>query len=290
MTFEYRPAVRDLTSLLIGIAGASGSGKTFSALRLATGLAGPTGRVALLDTEADRSLHYADQFKFDHGGLHPPFRPDTYTAAIAAADKAKYDVIVIDSMSHVWMSEGGVLDWQEEELQRMAGDDWKKREACKMAAWIKPKMAHKKMVSRLLQCRAHLIICLRAEEKTKMSKITDENGRTKVVPEPQGWQPICEKNFMYEMTTSFMVLPDRPGVPIPIKLQEQHRFAFPEGQPITEQAGAALAEWAHGGTAPKKPAKAPAQKVPESTLPAETDDPWTEAKEAASHGKDIFLA
>lgn len=290
MTFEYRPAVRDRVSLLIGIAGPSGSGKTYSALRLAIGLAGPTGRVALIDTEAGRALHYAGMFKFDHGDLRPPFRPETYAEAIAAADKAGYDVIVVDSMSHEWMSEGGVLDWQEDELQRMAGDDWKKREACKMAAWIKPKMSHKKMISRLLQCRAHLVFCLRAEEKIEMKRVQDEHGRNKTVIEPKGWQPICEKNFMYEMTTSFLVLPDRPGVPIPIKLQEQHRFAFPDGQPITQQAGAALGEWAHGGAAPKTPAenRTSSQGPTQSAVPSA--DPFDEAAAAARQGKDAFMA
>ena len=141
MAFTFRPAVREDVSLLIGLSGGTGSGKTRSAFRLATGIAG--GRpFAVIDTEAGRAKHYADAFRFDHGDLKPPFRPSAYEDAIKAADDAKYPVIVVDSMSHEWAGEGGILDWQEDELQRMAGDDWKKREACKMAAWIKPKMAH----------------------------------------------------------------------------------------------------------------------------------------------------
>ena len=69
-----------------------------------------------------------------------------------------------------------------------------------------------------------------------------------------GWMPICEKRFMYEMTVSFTLTPDRPGVPrldLPHKLQEQHRPFFPDGQPIGEQAGAALRAWANGGEAPR---------------------------------------
>ena len=156
-TFTFRKAVREQVGLLIGLVGASGSGKSYSALRLATGMAGGK-PFCVIDTEAGRAKHYAGEFAFDHGDLAAPFRPDHYADAIAAADKAGYPVIVVDSMSHVWAGDGGVLDWQEDELDRMAGDDWKKREAVKMAAWIKPKMSHKAMVKKLLQVRAHLIL------------------------------------------------------------------------------------------------------------------------------------
>ena len=162
--FTFRPARRENVSLLIGLAGGTGSGKTWSAMSLAKGICGDK-PFAVIDTENGRASHYADQFRFDVLDLRAPFSPDAYTNAILAADKAGYGAIVVDSMSHVWAGDGGVLDWQENELDRMAGDDWKKREAVKMAAWIKPKMAHKHMVQKLLQVRAHLILCFRAEPK-----------------------------------------------------------------------------------------------------------------------------
>ena len=249
--FQFRPATRENVGLLIGLSGPSGGGKTFSAMRLAAGIVGPGKRFAVIDTEARRALHYADRFAFDHGELKPPFRPQAYIDAILAADKAGYGTIVVDSASHEWQGEGGVLDWQEAELDRMAGDDWKKREACKMAAWIKPKMAHKQMVQRLLQVRAHLIVCLRAEEKVEMVK--GDDGKTKIVP--KGFQPICAKDFMFEMTCSFLLTPEAPGIGKPIKLQEQHRALFPSGQPISEETGRALAAWAKGSQ-PKAPTDA----------------------------------
>jgi hypothetical protein len=250
--FTFRKAIRENVSLLIGLAGASGSGKSYSAMRLATGIAGDR-PFAVIDTEAGRAKHYADQFNFDHGDLMPPFRPDAYADAIAAADKAGYPVIVVDSMTHVWSGDGGVLDWQEEELTRMAGDDWRKREAVKMAAWIKPKMAHKHMVAKLLQVRAHLILCFRAEEKVDIIKEPDENGKmkTKIVPKKSpvgadGWMPICEKNLPYELTASFLLTAVAPGIPKPIKLQEQHRALFPLDKPITEDSGRGIGKWAAG--------------------------------------------
>ena len=246
--FVFKPAVRSQCNLLVGLAGASGSGKTYSAMRLAAGMSRGK-RFVVLDTERGRALHYSDQFSFDHCELHPPFRPSRYADAICAADDAGYPVIVVDSCSHMWAGDGGVLDWQEAELDRMAGDDWKKREACKMAAWIRPKGDQKKMVQRLLQVRAQLILAFRAEEKVEM--VRGDDGKMKIVPKQtptslHGWVPICEKSLPYELTASFLLTADAPGVPKPIKLQEQHRALFPLDQPLTEQSGEKLAAWAAG--------------------------------------------
>lgn len=233
MGYEFRPAVREQTSLLIGLAGPSGSGKTFSALALAEGLA-DGGKIAFIDTEAGRALHYADRFKFDHCEIRPPFRPQAYSEAIAAADKAGYAVIVIDSMSHEYDGDGGIIEW---------AADLERNGTKSPGNWKEPKTAHKRMMSRLLQCRAHLIFCLRAEEKIRIEK--DDRGKTVVVP--AGWQPLCEKRFMFEMTASFMLLPDRPGFPQAIKLQDQHRAAFPPDRQVNAESGKALSAWAHGG-------------------------------------------
>ncbi len=260
MSFSFRPARRENVSLLIGLIGASGAGKTYTAMRLAKGIAGAA-RFAVIDTEAGRACHYAELFAFDHGDLKPPFRPGAYADAIQAADAAGYPVIVVDSASHEHAGEGGLLDWHDAELGRMAGDDWKRREAVKMAAWIKPKMEHKAMVQRLLQIRAHLILCFRAEERIEMVRGAD--GKMEIRPKQSlvgagGWIPVCEKTLPYELTVSLLLTPDRPGVPKPIKLQEQHRALFPLDQPITEQSGERLAVWARGG--------APAGQPPEPDL------------------------
>ena len=260
--FSFRPAVRENVGLWINLIGGTGSGKTFTAMRLASGIAGDK-PFAVIDTENRRALHYADQFKFDHAELVPPFRPQAYSDAVVAADKAGYPVIVVDSGSHVWAGDGGILDWQDEEVTRMAGDDWKKREAVKMAAWIKPKMAHKHMVQKLLQVRAHIILCLRAEEKIEMVKV---NGKMEIQKKQSltgkdGWIPICDKNLPFEATCSFLLLASNPGIPNPIKLQEQHKALFPLNVPITEESGRKLAQWAAGG------ATSPAQATGTSGVP-----------------------
>jgi AAA domain len=244
----FRPGLRENVGLWINLIGGTGSGKSYSGMLLAKGIAGDK-PFAVIDSENRRALHYADQFRFDHAEIRAPFRPDTYAEAALAADAAGYPVVMIDSGSHVWAGDGGVLDWQEDELQRMAGDDYKKREACKMSAWIKPKMAHKQMVNKLLQVKAHIVFCLRAEPKIEMVKV---DGKWAVQPKQSltgldGWIPVCEKNLPFEATASFLLMADRPGVPYPIKLQEQHRALFPLGVPITEESGRRLSEWAKGG-------------------------------------------
>jgi len=122
---EFKPAVRENVALLIGFDGASGSGKTFTALEVATGLAeaigaaqGRPGRIFGIDTERGRMLHYADDFTFMYGAIDPPFTPESYGAAIAAAERGGADVIVIDSFSHEWEGEGGVREMADAELDR----------------------------------------------------------------------------------------------------------------------------------------------------------------------------
>jgi hypothetical protein len=245
MTISFRPAKLESTPLMIGLAGPSGSGKTYSSLRLAKGIAGD-GKIVMIDTESGRGLHYANMFKFEYGELKAPFRPEAYLEAIMAAAKAGANVIIIDSMSHEHEGIGGILEWQLEEVNRMAGDDYKKREAVKFSAWIKPKASHNKLVNTVLQTPVHLIFNFRAKDKLELKK--DDNG--KIQPVAAGWQPICADRFEYEMTALLVLPPGAKGVPDleakATKLQEQHRHIIKPGVQIDEAMGAALASWANG--------------------------------------------
>lgn len=248
MSLAFRPAIRENVNLILGFAGASGAGKTYTAMRVATGIAGGK-RFAVIDTENGRAGHYADQFAFDVADLAPPFTPARYAEAIQAADDAGYPVVLVDSMSHEWAGHGGILDMQEDEFERLGH-----RDAAKMLSWAKPKREHKAMMQTLLRTRAHLILCFRAEAKIDMVK--DDKGKLVIVPKASltgldGWIPITEKTVPFELTASFLLTPDAPGVPKPIKLQEQHRALFPLDKPITEEAGKGVAAWAAGGTVPR---------------------------------------
>lgn len=245
MTITFKPAARENVGLWINLIGGTGSGKTYTAMRLAAGIAGDK-PFCVIDTENRRALHYADKFKFDHAELHAPFRPDNYAEAIVAADKAGYPVIVVDSGSHVWSGDGGMLDWFDDEYERLGGKD-----NVKMLAWVKPKKSHKQMVSKMLQTRAHIILCLRAEEKIEMVK---DKQTSKMVVQPKasltglgGWIPLCDKALPFEATVSFLFIADQPGIPHPIKLPEQLKSIFPLDKVVDESSGERLAAWAKGG-------------------------------------------
>lgn len=252
----FREPKRENAPLLIGLAGGTGSGKTYSALRLARGLADGQ-PFAVIDTENGRALHYAEAFPdMRHGRLDAPFSPARYIDAVKVADAAGFPVIVVDSGSHIWEGVGGVLEMQKEEHKKLGN-----REATKMLSWVEPKQAHRKFVNHLLQMKAHVILCLRAEDKIEMVKV---DGETVVRPKQgvkgsglDGWFPICEKRLPFELTLSFLLNADAPGVPKPIKLEEQHRPFFPVGEQVGEETGRALAEWARGGGTADDPDVAP---------------------------------
>src|SRR3990167_1596020 len=183
-SFEAKPAVRESVPLLVGLMGPSGGGKTFSALRLATGIQKiHGGEIYGIDTEARRMLHYADRFKFRHVQFDAPFGSLDYLSAIRQCVKAGAGVVIIDSMSHEHDNVGGLLDFHDKELDRLAGDDYGKRDRMKMLAWQKPKAARQAMISGILQLNANFIFCFRAKEKLKIIA-----GKQ---PIPQGFMPIA---------------------------------------------------------------------------------------------------
>lgn len=273
----FTDAVLDDTSLLIGIAGASGSGKTMSALRLATGLAQGE-PIYGIDTEARRMLHYAarpgdmraadellreGKFRFKHYDMKPPFTPESFAGAIDKAVRSGAKVIIVDSMSDEYEGVGGLQEMHDDEVSRLARKPFGELEGWQIdkfnaPAWKVPKTRHKtKLIAPLRQVRAYVIFCMRAEEKIRFVKIKTDDGREKTAIENAGWTPICEKRFMYDMTMSFTVTPDRPGVPLIVdgeavygKLQRQHLPFFPEGRHVTEDAGRMLRAWARGENSP----------------------------------------
>jgi energy-coupling factor transporter ATP-binding protein EcfA2 len=185
MTFEIRKAQRQGARLLIQLSGVSGSGKTYTALQLAYGLAGrDADKVVLIDTENRRGSLYANALPqpFNIIDFYAPFSPARYIQAIEAACNAGAEVVVIDSVTHEWESEGG-CEWIANQTRF---PDWKRAKA-----------EHKRFMTYMLQSPAHIIACTRAREKVDF---TDPKN-----PRPLGIQPIQEKNFSYEATVSLMM-------------------------------------------------------------------------------------
>jgi hypothetical protein len=244
---DFVQAKRANSTIIAGIAGPSGGGKTYSALRFATGLA-DGGKIVAIDTERGRMLHYADEFDFLYAELDAPFSPDRWAEAIKSALRLEPAVVILDSFSHEWAGDGGVLDMQEADFQRRGG-----RESAKVASWIEPKKKHKTLINDvLIRMPCHLVICLRAEDKIEMKKNAD--GKLEVVPKKTlsghvGWIPVTGKEIPYELTLNLVVTPDAPGVPKPIKLMAQHRALVPLDRPLDEETGSRLAAWAKGSGA-----------------------------------------
>jgi hypothetical protein len=245
VSFTFAPAetFTERAGLFVSLTGGTNSGKTYSALRLAHGIAGPTGKIAVLDTEGGRTLHLKDAFAFDANVMQPPFRPERFSDAARAAEESGYAALVIDSFSMEWVGIGGVLDWQAAELQRMAGDDYRKQERMKMASWIKPKTAHKAMVYALLQRRIPIIFSIRGEETVKPGEAGEKP--TKIL------KSVCNSQFPYEVTVSFRLEAERKGYvdlsdPRSWKMEGAHEAIFKHGDRISEEHGAALAAWARG--------------------------------------------
>lgn len=255
MAFSFRPAKRENTPLIIGIAGPTKSGKTYSALRVATGLAGGA-PVIMLNAEGPRGHQYAERFQYLACELVPPYRYPMYEAALREAAAQKPGAIIIDSMSHAHDGPGGFLEWHEEELDRMAGSDFKKRDRSSYAAWIKPKAAENAFRYALLEVPCPIILCMRAKEKIKIVKGQD--------PIDLGWQPIVGEPIAFETIFTVMLPPNSKGVPdLAISaMREPFDTLIPKGQAIDESLGRALAAWAKGGTT-ANPDKAIAERAKE---------------------------
>lgn len=248
-TFEDRPAVRERTPLLVGLVGPSGSGKTYSALRMAEGFRRVNGgETFLIDTEARRALHYADSFQFRHMSFGAPFGSLDYLDAVEHCVRKGAGTIIVDSMSHEHEGPGGVLEQHDAELDRLAGSDWKKRERMTMLAWQKPKAARRRLINSLLQMQCNFVFCFRAKEKIKIRKGEE--------PLPLGWMPIAGEEFVYEMTLNALLLPgsngcpawqtEMPGERMMMKLPRQFANLFSGRGQLTEDVGAAMAEWSAG--------------------------------------------
>jgi len=231
--FKIETAVRKAVPLLISLSGTSGSGKTFSGLLLAAGIAGDTGRVGMIDTENGRGSLYADDPDiraalpggYDRMDFYAPFSPERYTAAINAMEKAGVTVCIIDSTTHEWEGEGGCCDIAEN--NKLKG----------MPNWAKAKLAHKKFMAHCLSSPMHIIFCLRAREKVK---ITPDS---KVIP--IGIQPVAEKSFVFEQLLSLQ-FDEATHKASPIKVPKMLSL-FSEPRLISKADGERIRKWNESG-------------------------------------------
>jgi hypothetical protein len=207
--------------------------------------------------------------------------------AVQTAYNLGYKAIVVDSATHEHDGEGGFLDMQANDLEDRVerymkkyptAKEWEVREKLTPSSWITPKRERKRMMQVLLACSTSvpIIFCFRAEEKAFGSK----DGKM-VAFNPPVWTPLCGKGMPFEMTVFFMLHREHPGVPVPLKLEEQHKALFPLDKPINEESGKRVAEWAKGGA--EKPQDAPIdpEALVQSIEQAKSLDELVKAKDAA---------
>jgi len=243
MSFTIQPATRSGVKPLIVLYSESGCGKTFSALLMARGLAGPKGKIIMGDSESGRGSLYADIPEI--GGyqafdLAAPFSPARYVEAIDAIESAGASVGVLDSGSHEWEGIGGVLD--------MAGEIEAKSGKTGLHCWKTPKFEHAKFVQRLLRTRIPFIVCLRAKYKSRQTK--NEAGKTIIVKD-ETTSPIQAEDFIFEATCHAEILQNHSTVLTKCS-HPGLRACFPKDKttPITIANGQTLAAWCNSGGKP----------------------------------------
>ena len=189
MAIEIRKAERKQAKLRIGLAGPSGAGKTMSALKLAHGIA-PNGKIVLIDTERSSGDLYSHLFPYDIIDLQPPYAPKNYVEAIELAQNAGYDVIIIDSLSHAWSDEGGLLD-QADKLSSKANS---------YTVWKDLTPQHRSLVNAMLNSNADIIATVRSKQAYEMEEYTDQRGNKKQKPVKLGMAPVQREGMEYEFT------------------------------------------------------------------------------------------
>lgn len=227
---NIRPAKRGESKAIIGIAGVSGSGKTYTALLMARGMVDKASEIGFLDTENKRGSLYADILDepFMIGDLYPPFSPKRYGDAIKEFQEAGVKVLVIDSVSHEWEGEGGCDDIANMKMGKSG-----------MPNWIGAKREHKSFMNTLLQCNMNVICCLRAREKTDFKNPKE--------PVSLGIQPVCEKNFMFEMTASLLMENEGKSQRF-LKIPSFLKPAFGDGNGyLGKETGAKIIDWINTG-------------------------------------------
>lgn len=259
-TFTATQAIRRSVPVLMGLYGCQGSGKTLSALRVATGMQRVTGKQTfVIDSENGRALAYADNFKFMHVPFDPPFGSDAYLAAINHCISQGAGQIIIDSGSHEHEGEGGYLDLQETLVADKAGNDWKKREKLSMWGWQMAQKPRNKLRQALGRSPVHQLWCFRAKNKIKPADKNDEDRN----PKHLGMMPIGGQELLFEMSLCGLLMPGADGVPtwqsnelgerLMIKRPQHFRELISALRgPLDENFGEALARWGAGDTSTAK--------------------------------------
>lgn len=259
--FDFTPAseYKDRHGCFIAVIGDTNSGKSYSALRLATGIAKAQGKkVAAIDTEGGRILHLKDKFQFDVFMMKPPHRPQRYLAAAQWAESKGYGCLLFDSYSTEWRGEGGKLDWSREiedayvERKRKEAEssnerfsEYDARNVGKSLGLNEPGQAQRRMELGFLQLRMPIIFAIRGG-------MTFDPGKKKPIFKAQ-----CRQGFLFDVTVSFRLAQDKKGFidlsdSSAYKMEGDHAAIFKDGEQLSERHGELVNAWASNAPLPDR--------------------------------------
>ncbi|MBN7816795.1 AAA family ATPase [Algoriphagus pacificus] len=228
---ELRLSNRSQARIRIGVQGTSGSGKTYSSLLLAFGLCKDWKKIAVIDSENQSADLYSHLGEYNVITLKPPYTPERYIEAIDLSQKSSMDVIIIDSLSHEWEGEGGIL----ESHAQMAGNSF--------TNWSKITPRHNALIQKILNSPAHVIATIRSKQDYI---ITDKNGKS--VPEKVGMKGIQRDGLEYDFTIMLEL-----DIYHNAKVSKDRTQLFNINAPfkINQDTGELIAKWCVEGAATK---------------------------------------
>lgn len=224
---QLQNAERKRVKLRLNIASPSGFGKTYGALLIAYGITGKWQSIAVIDTENDSASLYSHLGDFKTISLTPPFSPDRYIEAIKICEDAGMEVVIIDSITHIWKGQGGILEYQ----NALGG---------RYQDWAKATPLYQRFLAAILQSKSHVITTNRKKQGYNM--ITEGN-KTKV--EKAGLDDEIRDGYEYEMTLALEIVNDKH-----LARASKDRTGLFVDKPefvITVETGSAILNWCNQG-------------------------------------------
>lgn len=254
MGFQIKKATRELIYVKLALMGASGAGKTYSSLRLATGMleelkkAGnaKNGKILLANTETSRGRYYANEFDYDIVDLTAPHNPEMYVELIEYATSENYPILIIDSTSHEWEGKGGCL-----ELHQQAGGTYQ--------SWAKVTPRHDKFIASLADSPIHIIATMRGKDQYEIEK--SDNSKLNV--KKLGVGAKQRDGFEYEFTATFLI--DQKSNMATVQKDNTHLFENEGDVKLTEKHGTKIMQWAGSGEGYTPPVRNTKTQAEEST-------------------------
>lgn len=228
----FKKATARQGKVRMALVGGPGTGKTWTSLTFATALAGPEGAIAFIDTEHGSASKYASEepgdglFTFD---VEEPstFDPRQLLGFIDEAAAANYAVLCVDSYTHYWSGQEGMLE--------MVGGNFNR--------WKDVTPIERKVISKLLTFPGHVIVCMRA--KTDYVKVQGRNGKEQM--QKVGVKPDQREAVEFEFDVVAYMGREGAGVTMSI---EKTRCPALHGEVFTNPTGAdlePLRQWLNRG-------------------------------------------